>query len=1069
MSTNDVPDLDRTLREMALKAGQAGLATAKPFTDPTVYSDDVREAPYVVVIGAGVTGLTVAHELAERGFGVQVVEPAIGKDGDLDVGGLAATQYAEPSEETPCAAGARSGLSARALERTRVPASPPVTLPVGRPRRAERLGGVAWDPDKNTFQLSDNASRQVDAVARSALSDAIARFASAPRHERAPVLRLKLRPRLAPGIGGKNRRGAHLAAADAAIGRLYGMLREYEASRLGIDHAVRVEFDRAPQEQPKAFTLNARSAPEAERRARAEWEQDGPPRRMLLRVEVDLPDDFDCICESSVQMGVQPVDWVPGEHGYRFFPSFYRHVFDTMRRTPVFDEKDDITHRSTYDNLVPTVVQGIAYAGAERRFVHVRRDRPASFEDFRELQRDLYDDDGLRFSEADMARYQLELFRYMTACSDRREAWSQDPTKATWWDFVGAEAKVPVGPADPYTGDRARGPRYTDAFREHLKVTSLALVAMDEKEIDTRTYGNIGVQLLLDQVAMGGQTDMTLNGPTSEAWFKHWKTYLQKVGVRFYKARLTGLSGTPTQPVDLDAGDPATTPWSKAWPVWGGDFEKHQRMEHPDDQPDSLPDHEAGLVQPAVTFDRDAGFTDGVQPEPDGHPHRFNHYDDCGDQQGNAFDPDYYVIAMPLDRLWRVFDEVSDPDRAFPPGSPMRRVYEWLCYVRDEDFGTNVDATTAAIRYDKEHPWYEDQGRHGPFRHFSGVQYYFDADNQYHPGHTYFPDAAWGLSSISQAQFWHGVRIWQVGFRGLLSVDIGDMTSVDPHPEANASAWGLPPEKIALASWRQMTDSIDLFLDGREPPWPRHFHLDAHLLFSLNADLTVSPALGEGWLIRNTAPFLINRPPIWRDDGGSLVLEWDEWAQRPGTVHTAESTDPGHIGRKHIDLGVSWGRWIIAGPHTKTFTRLTTMEAANESGRHAVNTLLAHLARLNEPADVRPQPDHSGRDPYKGYRSAGLLMGDFASTWDLEDNEIPDLSFWKRVDEKLMAQGLPHMVEILDLHRKLDDWLDTVDQLRDDAVLAGLVAQTATEDWTDLPGLLVPGVADLLSKIVKPT
>lgn len=29
---------------------------------------------------------------------------------------------------------------------------------------------------------------------------------------------------------------------------------------------------------------------------------------------------------------------LPGEHGFRFFPSFYRHVFDTMRRIPDGDD-----------------------------------------------------------------------------------------------------------------------------------------------------------------------------------------------------------------------------------------------------------------------------------------------------------------------------------------------------------------------------------------------------------------------------------------------------------------------------------------------------------------------------------------------------------------------------------------------------------------------------------------------------------------------------------------------------------------------------------------------------------
>ena len=42
-------------------------------------------------------------------------------------------------------------------------------------------------------------------------------------------------------------------------------------------------------------------------------------------------------------------DNLPGEHGFRFFPSFYRHVTDTMKRIPY--EK---TGRSVFDNLQST-------------------------------------------------------------------------------------------------------------------------------------------------------------------------------------------------------------------------------------------------------------------------------------------------------------------------------------------------------------------------------------------------------------------------------------------------------------------------------------------------------------------------------------------------------------------------------------------------------------------------------------------------------------------------------------------------------------------------------------------
>ena len=39
---------------------------------------------------------------------------------------------------------------------------------------------------------------------------------------------------------------------------------------------------------------------------------------------------------------------LPGEHGFQFFPGFYKHVVDTMRRTPSFDG------RKAADHLAPT-------------------------------------------------------------------------------------------------------------------------------------------------------------------------------------------------------------------------------------------------------------------------------------------------------------------------------------------------------------------------------------------------------------------------------------------------------------------------------------------------------------------------------------------------------------------------------------------------------------------------------------------------------------------------------------------------------------------------------------------
>src|SRR4051812_45980485 len=53
---------------------------------------------------------------------------------------------------------------------------------------------------------------------------------------------------------------------------------------------------------------------------------------------------------------------LPGEHGFRFFPGFYKHVTDTMTRIPFGD-----TGRSCYDNLVATSRILLARAGRPER------------------------------------------------------------------------------------------------------------------------------------------------------------------------------------------------------------------------------------------------------------------------------------------------------------------------------------------------------------------------------------------------------------------------------------------------------------------------------------------------------------------------------------------------------------------------------------------------------------------------------------------------------------------------------------------------------------------------------
>src|SRR5688572_14322686 len=69
---------------------------------------------------------------------------------------------------------------------------------------------------------------------------------------------------------------------------------------------------------------------------------------------------------------------LPGEHGFRFFPSFYKHLPDTMKRIP-YDG------RTVLDNLVPTSRTMIALENGVDIEVPTRF--PSIIEEIKDLRR----------------------------------------------------------------------------------------------------------------------------------------------------------------------------------------------------------------------------------------------------------------------------------------------------------------------------------------------------------------------------------------------------------------------------------------------------------------------------------------------------------------------------------------------------------------------------------------------------------------------------------------------------------------------------------------------------------
>src|SRR3954447_12545791 len=196
---------------------------------------------------------------------------------------------------------------------------------------------------------------------------------------------------------------------------------------------------------------------------------------------------------------------LPAEHGFRFFPGFYRHVPDTMSRIPYRGNA-----RGVLDNLVPATRVMLSQSGGRNELVTAAQ-LPASIDDFAAVTRFLFAwTTQLGIPAVEQAFFVERLLTLLTSCEERRfEQWENQ----SWWTFVDADRRSP-------------------AFRKFLADgLTRTLVAARAREISARTGGYILLQLVFDLTRLGGRADRLLNGPTSDVWITPWVEHLRGLGV----------------------------------------------------------------------------------------------------------------------------------------------------------------------------------------------------------------------------------------------------------------------------------------------------------------------------------------------------------------------------------------------------------------------------------------------------------------------------------------------------------------------------------------------------------
>jgi 15-cis-phytoene desaturase len=193
---------------------------------------------------------------------------------------------------------------------------------------------------------------------------------------------------------------------------------------------------------------------------------------------------------------------LPGEHGFRFFPAFYKHLPDTLMRIPFPGNV------SVFNNLVHTSRIEVAQSGKLLPMLLTGR-LPQTLGDWLVEFKELFE--GIGVPNDEVLFFADKLLTLLTSCPERRVAQYE---LIPWWTFVDAA-------------------NHSAAYQTLLAIgLTRSLVAVRAQEASTRTAGYILLQLIFGILTWNG-FDRLLAGPTSEVWLTPWVQYLTGKGVKF--------------------------------------------------------------------------------------------------------------------------------------------------------------------------------------------------------------------------------------------------------------------------------------------------------------------------------------------------------------------------------------------------------------------------------------------------------------------------------------------------------------------------------------------------------
>jgi uncharacterized protein with NAD-binding domain and iron-sulfur cluster len=199
---------------------------------------------------------------------------------------------------------------------------------------------------------------------------------------------------------------------------------------------------------------------------------------------------------------------LPGEHGFRFFPGYYKHIPDTMARTPYGSNANGVK-----DNLAVGEQVRFSRDNAWDMILPYHKLNSANPVDLvNAIVGFIGIIPGLGLGET--VYFATRLVEFVTSSDARRD---NQYDKKTWWDFVKAD-------------------RYGPLYQNFLaKALTRNLVAADSQKASTRTIGLQATRILVCNIlfSMYDDASRVLNGPTSDVWLDPWLAYLKGKGINW--------------------------------------------------------------------------------------------------------------------------------------------------------------------------------------------------------------------------------------------------------------------------------------------------------------------------------------------------------------------------------------------------------------------------------------------------------------------------------------------------------------------------------------------------------